>query len=166
MAARLDTTNLSIFPVPTRRAALGSLFAAGTMLAGPSVTATAAPAGAQAPHSITKEEIAAGSFEPWDHAKDEWIPPSNVEMAEEAAALLPTLRVAWHLMYKTKAELEAICDELDDDKNTFERTVDGIAYARQYFEQFVMVLNSAELRILCAAMSAMAKSDPAGFANA
>jgi hypothetical protein len=52
-------------------------------------------------------------------------------------------------MYKTKAELEAIAVALGDE--TFETMVDGIIKAREYFERFITVLNSAECRIMCAA---------------
>jgi hypothetical protein len=43
--------------------------------------------------------------------------------------------------------------------------LDGISHARKYFTNFVTILQAAEIRIICAAASAVAKDDPEGFAR-
>ena len=42
-------------------------------------------------------------------------------------------------MFKTKAELETIAEELEDEQ--FEELVNGDIHSREFFENFVMVLN-------------------------
>jgi hypothetical protein len=74
--------------------------------------------------------------------------------------LLPMVLIAWFAMFKTKAELETVSRNLDDD--TFENMVEGIGWAREAFEHFAELLRSAETRIMCAAASAIAKDDPEG----
>jgi hypothetical protein len=78
---------------------------------------------------------------------------------EEFMKLLPMVLIAWFAMFKTKAELETVSRNLDDD--TFENMVEGIGWAREAFEHFAELLRSAETRIMCAAASAIAKDDPA-----
>jgi hypothetical protein len=63
--------------------------------------------------------------------------------------------MAWMALYKTKAEIEGIRAALSHDH--FEEMVKGISHARDYFKNFVTVLNAAEIRIMCAMASALAK---------
>jgi hypothetical protein len=101
----------------------------------------------------TAEQWAATNFEPWQHAPNEWKPPSNKEWSLLAANLLPYVRVAWMSLYKTKAELEPFATL---DEETFEETIEGISNSRKFFEGFVTILRTAECRILCAASAAIA----------
>ena len=113
---------------------------------------------------VTVDQIVAAEFEPWVHGgPDEWTPPSNTQWAEQAPYLLPYVRMAWMSMYKSKGELETIARELDEEP--FRTMVDGIVNARKFFENFVTILSSAELRIMSAA-SALAADDPEEFAKA
>jgi hypothetical protein len=90
------------------------------------------------------------NFEPWKHGgNEEWEPPSNVKWAEDGAYLLPFVRMAWIWMYKTKPELETLAEELEDEP--FEEMVEGIHHSLEFFENFVTVLQAAEIRIMCAA---------------
>ena len=131
---------------PTRRAAL-------TALAGvPALAIPAAAMGAQKPNPssaepATIEQMAEMNFRPWEHTEDEWKPPSNTEWNSHGTHLLPFTRLAWLSMFKTKAELETIAEELEDEQ--FEELVNGIIHSREFFENFVMVLRSAEVRIIC-----------------
>jgi len=102
---------------------------------------------------ITLEEMAAAEFEPWKHRKDGWRVPSNEEWMLFCDRVLPTLRIAWVTMFKTKAELETISRELDDD-DTFEAMGKAIGEARAAFEGFATVLAGAGARIMCASASA------------
>jgi hypothetical protein len=77
--------------------------------------------------------------------------------------VLPTVRIAWFAMFKTKDELETVARELDDD--TFKEMVSGIGRAREAFQDFVNVLSGAENRIMCAAASALAKDNPEELAD-
>ena len=151
----------------TRRAAL-ALFAGAPALATLPVAAIAAASGGldlQPPEEkiVTAAQMAAMDFEPWEHLEDGWRVPSNEEWMPFGVWVLPTVRIAWFAMFKTKAELETISRELDDD--AFKAMVNGIGAARAAFEDFVKVLAGAETRIMCAAASALAKDDPEEFAN-
>jgi hypothetical protein len=83
--------------------------------------------------------------------------------------LLPSVRIAWLTLYKTKPELENISRELGElggDDDYFKQLVNGIIHAREFFENFVTVLDTAELRLMCSAASALKKDDPEEFARA
>jgi hypothetical protein len=99
--------------------------------------------------AVAAEQWAAMNFEPWRHAQEEWEPPSNKDWGPHGDHVLPFMRLAWITMYKTKAELETIADELEDDP--FFEMVEGIRHSQTFFEPFLAILKSAELRILCAA---------------
>jgi hypothetical protein len=100
---------------------------------------------------MTIAQMAAMNFEPWKHEADEWEPPSNDEWAKDGPFLLPIVRLAWIALFKTKAELETIAEELAGEP--FEEIVDGIGNARKFFSGFVTALDAAEVRITCAAAS-------------
>jgi hypothetical protein len=102
--------------------------------------------------SITFEEMAAAEFEPWEHHKGGWRVPTNEEWVSFGERVLPTVRIAWVTMYKTKAELENISRELDDD--AFIEMGNAIGEARAAFEGFAKVLAGARARIMCASASA------------
>jgi hypothetical protein len=103
---------------------------------------------------ITFEEMAAALFEPWEHKKDGWRVPTNEEWMELGERVLPTVRLAWVSMFQTKAELQTISRELDDD--TFVAMGKAIAEARSAFEGFAVVLAGAAARIMCAEASTLA----------
>jgi hypothetical protein len=54
--------------------------------------------------------------------------------------MLPFVRMTWITLFKTKAEVETIEEEL----------VNGIIHSREFFENFVKILEAAEVRIMCA----------------
>jgi hypothetical protein len=147
-----------------RSAAQASAIAALPIAA--TVAARAGPAAIAPPEEkiATAEQMAAMDFKPWEHLEDGWRVPSNEEWMPFGVWVLPTVRIAWFAMFKTKAELETISRELEDD--AFEAMVNGIGAARAAFEDFVKVLAGAETRIMCAAFSALAKDDPEGLADA
>jgi hypothetical protein len=105
----------------------------------------------------TAQQMAAMDFKPWEHLEDGWKVPSNEEWMPFGEWVLPTVRIAWVAMFKTKDELETVARELDAD--TFKEMVSGIGRAREAFQDFVNVLSGAEARIMCAAASALAKED-------
>ncbi len=76
----------------------------------------------------TPEQMAAMSFEPWFHVADEWTPPTNKEWADAGRELLPCVRLAWCLLYKTKAELEASLEAIEEE--VFDDMMDGFSNAR------------------------------------
>ena len=104
--------------------------------------------------SVTEEEMAAMDFEPWKHAVDEWTPPSNEEWAD-TIGLLVALRMAWMLMYKTKAELETIAETLEEE--AIDEMFGGVTEARKYFGNIASILTGAETRMLCAMASLAAR---------
>ena len=58
-------------------------------------------------------------------------------------------------MYKTKAELEAIAETLEEE--AFDEMLDGITEARKYFETIAGILTGAETRMLCGMASLAAR---------
>jgi len=156
----------------TRRAALrifASSAAQASVLAAIPVAATiaaqaaptAATEAALEEKLVTLEQMAAAEFDPWEHGEDGWRVPSNEEwMGPFGKWVLPNVRIAHAIMFKTKEELENLTRNLDDD--TFKVMVDGIGDARKTFQDFVDVLTGAETRIMCAAASALAKGDLEG----
>jgi hypothetical protein len=104
----------------TRRAAL-RLFAGAPALALPATAALAAAAvvaAAEAPPEekiATAEQLAAMGFEPWEHLENGWRVPTNEEWMPFGEWTLPTVRVAWFAMFKTKDELETLARKLDDE---------------------------------------------------
>jgi hypothetical protein len=144
-----------------RRAVLGAILAGGAVAASalPASVATAVAlptdpsAVSSASKIVTLEQMAAMNFEPWSHVEDEWTPPSDEEWAAYARSLLPQVRMAWLLMYKTKAQLEAAAIKIDeaDLEEAFEEMVDGFINAQKFFKDFITVLHAAECRVMWAA---------------
>jgi len=97
---------------------------------------------------MTAEQWAAVDFEPWAHREDEWKPPTGEEWQDHIRYVFPWIRLAWETLFKTKAKLETIVEELDGEP--LSEMLDGIAHSREFFETFVTVLTTAETRLLCA----------------
>jgi hypothetical protein len=57
--------------------------------------------------------------------------------------------MAWITTFKTQAELTTIAEKLEAEP--FKELVEGIRRSREFFENFVTILMSAECRVLCAA---------------
>ena len=66
--------------------------------------------------------------------------------------------MAWLTLFKTKTEVETIAETLDDEP--FEILVNGIIHSREFFENFVKILNAAEVRIMCAATAVEFSAGP------
>jgi hypothetical protein len=99
----------------------------------------------------TVAEFAALEFEPWQHKADEWTPPTNEEWERLANPHLITIRIAWLILHKSKAELVDMVAELFDDEGdvgpeTFERLHDTAEWLRGLLK----LVRGAEAR-LCAA---------------
>jgi hypothetical protein len=101
---------------------------------------------------ITLEQLAEIEFEPWEHKANEWEPPGDLNWAAEASSVLLYVRVAWFVMYKTKAELGRMYQSPDGE--AWNLMYEGIEHSLKFFENFVTILNSAQIRMLCAAGSA------------
>jgi hypothetical protein len=109
---------------------------------------------------MTDEQWAAMDFEPWTHNEDEWKPPTDEEWPADSADVLPFVRLAWHAMFKTKAELGTIFKKMGDDD--FGKLAEDMARSREFFERFVGVLQSAEIRLICAGTAVELKDARAG----
>jgi hypothetical protein len=143
----------------SRRAAL-ALFAGAPALATLTVTAIAAASVGPAPPEkkiATSEQLAAMEFEPL-HDDGEMRPTD-----ETAEAIIVSARLAWLTMHKTKAELEDVARNLGDE--AFEAMVNGFIEHKGQFQALAELLGAAEVRLMCAAASALAKDDPEEFAN-
>jgi hypothetical protein len=110
---------------------------------------------------MTDEQWAAMDFEPWTHKPDEWKPPTADEWRREHVNFVfPYIRLAWETMYKTKAELMTIVEKLDGEP--LDELITGIADSKEFFEMFVGVLQSAEIRLICAGTAVELKEALAG----
>jgi hypothetical protein len=96
----------------------------------------------------TAEERAAIDFKPWVHADDEWTPPTEEEWREVAKTHLVTVRLAWHALYKTKAEMVTINREMDEELGR--QLMEAFRTAIHFFESTAKILSLAETRIICA----------------
>ena len=97
----------------------------------------------------TAAEMAAMNFEPWSPEDLEaFTPPSNAEFDETAHAHLPTLRIAWLTLGKTKPELVEMLRKIDNEIGG--ELMDGFISATAFFKQSLTILENAEARILCA----------------
>ena len=93
------------------------------------------------------KQWAAVDFASWTNY-DEWKPPTGEEWQDHIRYVFPWIRLAWETLFKTKAKLETIVEELDGEP--LSEMLDGIAHSREFFETFVTVLTTAETRLLCA----------------
>jgi len=110
----------------------------------------------------TTAEMAVVNFEPWEHSPDEWAPPSDEEWSRLANPYLVTLRIAWMVHFKTKAEVMDIVDDLDDDSGR--ELMGGFVSTVGFFKGALAILEGAEARILCAG-SALIERDEANSAE-
>ena len=109
-------------------------------------------AGEAVPADMTDQQLAAMTFEPWKHEPDEWKPPSNEQWARLANPYLVSVRMAWLTLYKTKPELVEMIEGMDRE-GIFERYGNGIRDSIDFFKTFLVVLEAAEARIICAGLS-------------
>ncbi len=107
---------------------------------------------AEAMPEMTDEQFAAMAFEPWVHEEGEWTPPSNVEWARLANPYLVSVRMAWLTLYKTKPELVEMIEGMDRE-GIFEPYGNGIRDSIEFFKAFLVVLEAAEARVICAGLS-------------
>ncbi len=96
-------------------------------------------------------------FRAVDAQARQWKPPSADEWRDHINFVFPYIRLAWETMYKTKAELGKVYQELGDD--TFGSQVEDMVHSREFFERFVGVLRSAEIRLICAATAVELKEE-------
>lgn len=109
-------------------------------------------AGEAVPADMTDQQLAAMTFEPWKHETDEWKPPSNEQWARLANPYLVSVRMAWLTLYKTKPELVEMIQGMVRE-GIFERYGNGIRDSIDFFKAFLVVLEAAEARIICAGLS-------------
>ncbi len=106
---------------------------------------------------MTAEQWAAFDFEPWTHTEDEWKPPTGAEWQDHIRSFFPYVRLAWETLFKTKAELQTVAEELDGE--AFEELLNGITNSKEFFDNFVKILKAADARLLCAASAAELSED-------
>lgn len=109
-------------------------------------------AGEAVPADMTDEQLAVMTFEPWKHEPDEWTPPSNKQWARLANPYLVSVRMAWLTLYKTKPELVAMIEGMNRE-GIFIPYGNGIRDSIDFFKAFLVVLEAAEARIICAGLS-------------
>ena len=100
-------------------------------------------------HPITAAEMAAADFDPMcAEDLEKCKPPSNTEFDEMAHAHMPTLRIAWLMLGKTKPELVEMMRQINNEVGV--EVLDGFISAIGFFKQALFLLEKAEARILCA----------------
>lgn len=99
----------------------------------------------------TVEELAALDFTQWQRSPDEWTPPSNEEWADLANPNLVTVRVAWMVMHKTKAELITMLEEIEDDLG--DDMFDRLQHTSDFFRGMLAVSEGALMRLCSAGAS-------------
>ncbi|MGO9768424.1 MAG: hypothetical protein ACLPSW_02505 [Roseiarcus sp.] len=98
---------------------------------------------------ITAAEMAAVDFEPLcAEDLEKCKPPSNAEFDEMVHDHMPTLRIAWLTLGKTKPELVEIMRSFDDESGC--NLMDDFISATAFFKQALFLLEKAEARMLCA----------------
>lgn len=109
--------------------------------------------------TLTAAEMGAVDFEPVDaEALETCKPPGNDEWAQISLAHLPTIRIAWTLLKKTKPELVEAIGKLEDKPGL--ALMDAFEAALTFHRQSVMILEQAEMRILIAGSAIETKGEP------
>jgi hypothetical protein len=80
----------------------------------------------------TENEIAAVDFKARQHDADQWTPPTNEEWSKIGENKLPPLRIAWHILYKSKSELMDIIDSMNDE--TYFAMCNGVRDVEKFFK--------------------------------
>jgi hypothetical protein len=96
-------------------------------------------------------------FEPWQHTEDGWKPPSNKEWNDWGAEYLPYVRIAWISMFKTKAELQVVIDDLGEECGI--EMLDGFSRIVSSLKGVVEVVDAAEARIITAGMTSIEEEE-------
>ena len=105
-----------------------------------------------------REEWAAIEFDPWVQSDDLPTVPTNKEWVELGPEILPTVRLGYAVMFKTKNELIAAFECNPDAMIDF---IDSLRGLKDYFEAYVKLLESSHTRLLVAASAAsMDDGDP------
>jgi hypothetical protein len=132
-----------------RRAVLGTIIAAGA------TGATAALPTEDADRELAEEERAATEFEPWTkEALEKSEPVSNEKWNEIGRNHLPTVRISWIMLGKTKEELKAIIVKLDKiDSDLLQEMEEGI----KFFKTHAEILEYAQARLLVAGSALLAE---------
>jgi hypothetical protein len=111
----------------------------------------------------TVEQWAGLDFEPIDSQTLEDIKPvSNERWAEIGRNMLPSVRVAWLTLSRSKAELKEILDKLGvNDGDAGCALIEDLADAKHFFERYAEMLTSAETRCLSVASAIELEPPPA-----
>lgn len=101
-----------------------------------------------APAELDLHEMAAIDFEPLTDLPATWQPPTNLQWSELANPHLISVRLAWLMLQKSKADLIGAVSALGDDASM--ELVAQIGRSADWFEGLHKLLASAECRIMCA----------------
>jgi hypothetical protein len=96
---------------------------------------------------MSDADFAAIDFEAWQHATGEFVPPSNVMWCKQVNPTLISIRIAWCILYKSKAELISI---FECDPDLAMEMTDLIIEAKQWIEPLHRILECGSARMLCA----------------
>ena len=155
-----DALSANAQATPTdRRAFLGAIGAVAALLGAPGGANADAAAPGEKVCSI--EELAALEFEPWQDVGEQKKVMAEIESDAFSTLHLPYARAALLLMYKSKAELEAVAINMAEGDN-LENLLDNVAATKELFEVYTQVLQAAELRLMSAAICAY-KRRPEAF---
>src|SRR5258708_5393435 len=123
-----------------------------------SATALRASAGAgRKERPATIEEMAALPFEAWKIGTG-WTPPaSGDEWAVQITESIATLQLAWATVHRSKPDLVAMNDRVDP--KLMQSFIENIEAWQDYFQGMATILQTAEVRLMCAMAASIVESD-------
>lgn len=101
---------------------------------------------------MSKEELAATDFEPWDVSQCVWSPPTNEQWVRLANPYLVTIRIAWVMLQKTKPELIEVVSNLEG-QGMAESTLERLTETEDFLTGLLEVVKVAQARFICAALN-------------
>ncbi|UCI17039.1 hypothetical protein FJ970_18065 [Mesorhizobium sp. B2-1-8] len=155
MTNRPDTINPSV-----AEGIITGRFSRRAMLAGlASIPAIGGATAAIIEPEMTDDEFMALDWAPWEHQEGEFVPPTNQQWYDEVNPTLISIRIAWTIMYKTKAELIEMLGGLDNEKGADEdktmavEMYERIAQAAERIDALHDVLHGARSRLMIAGLN-------------
>ncbi len=146
MADNLNTPSLPEVKPLSRRHVMAGTAAVLSAMTG------AAMAGAAETNTdpVSLEQMAAMDFEPWTNKGEGWRPPTDKQWIGIINPHLINLRIAWHMMFKTKPELLAVFQAMDaNDPDLVESTFKGLDETAEAFRGMLNVMDGAVARAAC-----------------
>ena len=109
----------------------------------------------------TIEDYAAVNWAPWEHKEGEMDPPSNKEWAQLTIPHLITLRIAWGLLHKTKAEAVEVFQEFES-TGLAKELLERFGNTDDFFQGMQEMVETARLRFMSAGAAVVVSENGPG----